>query len=83
VPYPISAMAAVRSRAADGSAISERSGGGTVTIASSASNMAPSLQQMAIPPADSSMELTAVPIVYDVPIADVSACICERLELQE
>jgi len=55
----------------------------TVRIAASASNMAPSLQPTAIPPPDSSMELTAVPIVYDEPIADLSACVCERLELQE
>ena len=44
--------------------------------------MAPSLQPTAIPPPDSSMELTAVPIVYDEPIADLSACVCERLELK-
>src|SRR6266478_9690345 len=41
LPNPISAAAAARSRAADGSAISDRSGGGTVMIAASASKMAP------------------------------------------
>jgi len=36
-----------------------------VRIAASASNMAPPRQRTAIPPPDSSMEPTAVPIVYD------------------
>jgi hypothetical protein len=40
VAEPVIAMTAVRSLAASGSAISERSGGSTVTIAASASNMA-------------------------------------------
>jgi len=70
-------------RSADGGAISERSGGGTVRIAVSASSMAPPRQWTAIPRPDSSMEFTAAQIVYDELIADLSACVCERLELQE
>jgi hypothetical protein len=73
-----------RSRAAGGQRdLGERSGGGTVRIAAYASNMAPSRQRTAIPPHDSSMELTAVQIVYDEHTADLSACVCERLEVQE
>ena len=72
-----------RSRPPTASAISERSGGGTVRIAASASNMALSRQRNGNPSPDSSMERTAVQIVYDEHTADLSACVCERLEVQE
>src|SRR4051794_34796068 len=61
LPNPISAAAVARWRAAVGSAISDRSGGGTLRIAASASNVAPWWQRTATRLLASSIAVTAAP----------------------